>query len=156
MSRDPVNGSWRLTVANGSAAHEFTSDFLVLCVDGGAACCSWQPTSGKLIPRYALRACVDTSIMEYLFVGRPVEEPDDSPQPAPRYLTEGWRWHDYSAGLPAVFGKVHRTHGCMYAPVNGLELAFNRYETLCLKPSPATLKDICRILLRQMAGYSNR
>jgi hypothetical protein len=50
---------------------------------------------------------------------------------------------------------VHPSHECLYIPYNGLELTIKVYEVLCMKPSPSTLKTLCRSLIRNLAGRSN-
>jgi hypothetical protein len=58
--------------------------------------------------------------------------------------------------IPHLFGKVHVSHKCLYAPFNKLELIFSDYEILCLKPSPNKLSILCRELIRSLAKNSNK
>ena len=54
-----------------------------------------------------------------------------------------------------MFGKVHLSHECLYAPYNKHELIFSEYEILCLKPTPTSLKILNRELIRRLTRYSN-
>ncbi len=54
-----------------------------------------------------------------------------------------------------MFGKVHLSHECLYAPYNTHELIFSEYEILCLKPTATSLKILNRELIRSLTRYSN-
>ncbi|CAF1091994.1 unnamed protein product [Brachionus calyciflorus] len=43
----------------------------------------------------------------------------------------------------------------MLIPFKNYELNYKTYDILCLKPSPACLKNLCRLELRKLLGHSN-
>jgi hypothetical protein len=67
---------------------------------------------------------------------------------------ENNKWVEYQH-MPPAFGKVHISHKCLYAPINNLEIRFTNYHILTLKPSPSSLKHLCRILIRNLMNHSN-
>lgn len=67
---------------------------------------------------------------------------------------ENGSWKEYDHLGPA-FGKVHISHKCLYAPINELEMQFTKYRILALKPSPCSLKNLCRISIRILMSNSN-
>lgn len=99
------------------------------------------------IPKYALRAAIDEFTREYFYVGR------NRLDAKPKYYRNGV--FEFNEPLSNLFGKVHVTHSCLYAPLNDLELIFDDYEILCMRPTPNKLKIISRELVRKLAKYSN-
>ena len=71
-----------------------------------------------------------------------------------KYFTEN-RFNWFNETVSDLFGKVHVTYHCLYAPFYDLELMFNEYEILCLKPTPNSLKITTKELVRSMANNSN-
>ena len=55
-------------------------------------------------------------------------------------------------------GSVSYNHG-LFAPLNDefrhLELRFRNFKILCLRPSPAPLKVLCRSVIRLLTNHSN-
>ena len=51
---------------------------------------------------------------------------------------------------------MSKAYKLMYAPIQNLEVGFDQFETLCLKPSPAPLKALCRTVVRTYANYSQQ
>jgi hypothetical protein len=142
-----MDGEWVLEVSHGSTVHKITNDFLVLCLDDPNSF-KWIETEYDQVPKYAFQAAIDEFSNEYFFVGR------NSVNYQPRYYSEeGWR--SFNENVRNVFGKVHIGHRCMYAPLNNLELAFTKYEILCLIPSPSSLKTLCCLEIRKALNHSN-
>jgi len=92
-------------------------------------------SKANLIPKYALRGAIDEFTNEYFHVGRSI--PDDT-EIICSYCDVG-RWGYYNSDItrfnetiPHLFGKVHVSHKCLYAPFNKLELIFSDYEILLI------------------------
>ena len=144
-----LNGEWQLRVPHGSAVTEFKRDFLVLCIQDPQSF-QWVRSKNKQIPKYALRGANDEFTNEYFYIGKTIREAHIQP----KYYRG--TWVVLNEETPLLFGKVHTGHECLYVAHNGLELAFNEYDVLCMKPSPASLKILCRLRVRAMAHHSNR
>ena len=56
--------------------------------------------------------------------------------------------------MPKTFGKVKQSYKLLFAPTKSMELGFDQFETLCLKASPASLKELCRQVVRSSLNYS--
>ena len=112
-------------------------------------------SKANLIPKYALRGAIDEFTNEYFHVGRSI--PDDT-EIICSYCDVGRYYNStrFNETIPHLFGKVHVSHKCLYAPFNKLELIFSDYEILCLKPSPNKLSILCRELIRSLAKNSNK
>lgn len=146
------NDGWQLHVPHSSTVTELHQDFLVLCIDDPESF-EWMNTTSSLIPRFALRACVDRLTNEYFYVGR--AHTNHQPCPTPEHMNQ-MSWRPYKEILPYRFGKVHPSHRVLYVPFNKLELAFKCYDILCLKPSPSPLRILCRTRIRKLLDNSSK
>ena len=146
-----LNGQWELQVPHSSNVFKIQKDFLVLCIDDPNSF-EWVSTQKSNIPKYALRACIDRLTNEYFYVGR-VHHHFNCP--VPECFQGATTWTKFNEPLPVRFGKVHVTHKAMYVPFNNLELAFSCYDTLCLKPSPSSLRILCRLRVRTLLDFSS-
>jgi len=100
-----------------------------------------------------LRAAIDENTNEYFYVGRPLSQRLNRPT-----VWSVWnsQFGNFNEPVPnELFGKVHLSHECLYAPFNNHELAYREYEILCLKPTPTSLKILNRELIRRLTNYSN-
>lgn len=68
----------------------------------------WEFASGGALPEGAV-SCGQTADGELLYVGRALHQGTQTP------------------------GKVQVSHGCLYIPFDGAEVAVSEYEVLCLK-----------------------
>jgi hypothetical protein len=153
VSKNLTNNDWQLSVSYSSAVHVIKDDFLVLNIEDPRAF-EWRTTTYDNIPNNGLRGAIDESANEYLYIGRTIVGPngDDSSPKSYRWPN----WIDFNEPLPHMFGKVHRSHKCLYVPVNELELNVKKYDILCLLPSAASLKCLCRLKIRQITQNNNK
>ena len=144
-----VNGEWELKVSHGSSVIVIKRDFLVLCISDPDSF-EWIRTQNDMIPKYAIRGANDQFSKEYFYIGRTIRES----QIKAKYYNGSL--NVLNEIIPHLFGKVHVGHKVLYAPHNNLELVFSDYETLCLKPAPASLKILARLKIRTMLNNSNK
>jgi hypothetical protein len=144
-----LNGEWELRVPHGSSVKIYKKDFLTLCISDPDSF-NWVRSKNGLIPRYALRGANDVNSREYFYIGRTIQDVHVKGQ----HYSESWS--DFNEMTPKLFGKIHVGHKLLYVPHNSLELAFSEYEALCLKPSPAPLKILARLKIRNMLDNSNK
>lgn len=62
---------------------------------------------------------------------------------------------EFSEPIPARFGKVHVSHQCLYIGFNNIEVKFDEYDVLCLRPTPAPLSILARCYIRELLAHSN-
>lgn len=146
-----LNGDWELTVSHASTSHVIKNKFLVLYIEDPESY-HWVRTTRQNIPRFALRGCIDRLTREYFYIGK---TPIDDHQTRPSIFQNGRVWVPFEETVPNLFGKVHVSHQCLYVGFNKLELTFNTYDILCLKPSPSSLKILARSYLRSWFKHSN-
>lgn len=150
--KNKVNKEWQLNVSYGSSAIQMKDNFLVLSIED-ADSFQWITTQKANIPIYALRGCIDQQTNEYFYIGKTSFE---SENPSTYNLSNNvWNLYENRSRIPLLFGKVHTGHELMYAPYDGVELAYKIYDILCLKPSPSKLKNLCRWELRNLLNHSN-
>ena len=65
-------------------------------------------------------------------------------------------WYQIGDKVQKTFGKVKKSYKLLFAPSRNMELGFDQFETLCLKASPASLKVLCRSVVRSTLNYSQR
>lgn len=144
-----LDNQWHLSVPHASTVFEIKKDFLVLSIEDPDSF-EWIKTIGDDIPKYALRGCIDINTNEYFYIGKTSQDTE-----MPEYY-QNFVWNKFrESTLPKLFGKIHPTHKCFYAPFNKLELSFSTYDILCLKPSPANLKILARLEIRNILNHSN-
>jgi hypothetical protein len=154
VRKSDSSGQWQLVVPHSSTTFTIKNDFLVLSIEDTRSF-QWRRTSKSEIPKYALRGCIDRLTNEYFYVGRTRPQDENNDENGPNYYRYGQSWVRFRERVPSLFGKVHVSHACMYAPYDNLELSFKHYDVLCLRPSPASLKQLCRCTLRELFQHSN-
>lgn len=118
------NKKWTLVVSWDSRTYEFNENFLVLNLNDEKYY-EWKLSSLGDVPKYALRGAVENNISEFLYIGKTVD--------------------NYK------FGKIHVSLKVLYvASFDNKELSHEEYQVLCLKPSPTSLKNLCRLKLRSI------
>ncbi|RNA30369.1 hypothetical protein BpHYR1_047332, partial [Brachionus plicatilis] len=143
------NKEWQLNVPHGSTTIQINKNFLVLSIEDPTTF-QWITTKKANIPIYALRGCIDRQTNEYFYIGKTSFESEN-----PSFYNNGWNAYENPSRVPVLFGKVHPGHQVMYTPFDGLELAYDIYDILCLKPSPSRLRNLCRWELRSLLDHSN-
>lgn len=159
--RNILTGLWELHVSHASAHVVIRNDFFVLTIDDPSAF-EWKATRRGEVPAMALRGCIDRFTSEYFYIGKVIvggESRDESGGQEntmkPRYFVNNSQWLTFNETVPPRFGKVHVGHKCLYVGFNNMELSFQRYDVLCLRPTPAPLSILTRIVLRQLCQHSN-
>lgn len=152
IKKNKTNNEWQLNVSHGSNAIQIKDNFLILSLEDTQSF-QWVTTQKANIPSYALRGCIDQQTNEYFYIGRTSFESENPYIYSPS--TNVWNAYENPSGIPALFGKVHTSHQLMYVAYNGLEIAYETYDILCLKPSPSKLKNFCRWELRNLLKHSN-
>lgn len=147
--KNSITKEWQLNVPHGTNTVTINRNFLVLSIEDPASF-QWITTKKANIPIYALRGCIDRQTNEYFYIGRTSFESE-----SPSFYNNGWHEYENRSKVPILFGKVHPGHQLMYAPFDGLELAYQTYDILCLNPSPTKLKNLCRWELRKLLSHSN-
>jgi hypothetical protein len=147
-----LTGKWALHVPHSSSVREIKNDFLVLSIEDPGSF-TWTRTKKNILPRYALKACIDRYTNEYFYVGR--IDSAHSQCAKPEFFENGRRWRPFVESVPNRFGKVHLSHKLLYIPYDDLELAYDCYDILCLKPSPNSLKILCRLEIRKLLECSS-
>lgn len=145
------NNEWILNVPHSCTVHTVKDQFLILSIEDKNSF-EWISTQDDQIPKYALRGCIDRFTNEYFYIGKPSFDLN-------RELRVDYydyvNWNRFREPIPNYFGKVHVSHKCLYLPFDKLELRLNKYDILCLKPSPASLKILSRTKLRELLKNSN-
>ena len=50
---------------------------------------------------------------------------------------------------------MHVSHQCLYIGFNNIEIKFDEYDVLCLRPTPAPLSILARCYIRELLAHSN-
>ena len=150
--RNLITGLWELHVSHGGAHLIIQQDFLVLSIEDPNSF-EWKRARKGDIPALALRGCIDRFSNEYFYIGK-VPKLSEAEKIEPKYFRR-FKWLQFAETVPARFGKVHVSHQCLYVGFNNIELAFSDYDILCLRPTPAPLSILSRIILRKICQDSN-
>jgi hypothetical protein len=151
-------GKWKLVITHNGNIYEIEDDFLILNIEDPNAFFwrsnvdyskSIENNFNNDLFKYALRAAVDNSKSEYIFIGRTFSDVLSASRP--KYYSGGWYNIESSA---QCFGKITHNTGLLLAPYKNIELGFDRYQVLCLKATPAPLKILCRSAIRTYLNYS--
>jgi hypothetical protein len=112
----------------------------------------WKTSENGVIPENALRGAADDSAKEFLYIGQLITT---GPDVCSGKVFEWPRWRIVDFPItPSMIGKVHPSHHLLYVPLEGREMAFHRYQILCLRPSTASLKDLSRMHVRKSIQMS--
>ena len=129
-----TNSAGYAYIPYGSVEHQ-VKDYEVLTTDDPQAF-HWVRDKNGNVPQAAVPGGHDRK--ETLFIGRTCTK-----------LSNSRTWDGQQISIRDVdgakrLGKIHCSHGCLYVPYNGKEYIFPKYEVLCFKKSPASLKKLCR------------
>ena len=141
-----LNGNYCLRVPYDSRVFEVREKFVILSIKDEDSF-EWKKEAHGNIPSYALRGSLDNSAKEFLYIGRSL------PNDFKGRCYQNYQWGTFDEPVTSI-GKIHSTHGCLYAPIGNSEVALRDYEVLCLKPSPASLKVLCRLVVRDKIGHN--
>ena len=140
-------GNLILRVPYGSAVYEVKDNFVVLSINDESSF-EWKIDKNGNLPSFALRGSLDNHANEFLYIGRTLL---DAPSGG-KWMDHNGFWNNFEE-IVASIGKIHSSHQCLYAPIGENEVAYNDYEVLCLKPSPASLKVLSRMVIRDKISY---
>jgi hypothetical protein len=77
---------------------------------------------------------------------------NDSDENRPKYYSNAWIC--FEGGLERTFGKLSRSKRLLFIPFRNIEIGCDCFDTLCLKASPASLKTLCRSVIRSGVKHS--
>jgi hypothetical protein len=121
-----LNNEWILRVAYDYQVYVFYSDFMVLSISDPQAY-EWIKMRNKTMPKYALKAALDDKQNEFLYIGRTLD----------------------------LIGTFRKSDNFLYIPLLNNQIFVREFFILCLKPSPTSLKNLCRITIRNSTRRSN-
>lgn len=151
VSKNSATNQWQLTVTYATFAIVIPSNFLVLSIADSNSY-EWKETSQGHIPEFALRGAVDAINGGFLFIGKTI---------ANDTINSGMYFGNGNPRLvktpeESLIGRVFAPHRCIYVALErDKEVAFQDYEVLCMKPSPASLTSLCKLVIRQQLGCSD-
>jgi hypothetical protein len=144
-------GDWQLDIFHKTGIHHIKNDFFVLHLNNSRSYI-WRSilSSDSLpMPTDALRSI--NHCEEYFYIGRTIPKYDfklSDTEPLP---------NNYDDPLRVMFGNIKMDQSkALYLPDNGLIMKIEKYEVLCLLPSPTSLKNLCRLVIREATNNSNR
>ena len=165
------NGIWKLRITFRGQALDLEEDFVVLNipdfnsfywssnVENSNLDLSDFTFNNKDVPNNALKAAVDQIDSRYAYIGRTIERKSDFDvrfsAKRPKYYSNGWCLIDDEKEGQA-FGRIDQAYRLMFAPFKNIEIGHDRFETLCLRASPASLKMLCRSAIRSYVNYSQK
>lgn len=147
---------WEILLPYAGSTTRRADNFKILNIPNRNAF-EWITSSNGDVPEFALRGAMDNDLREYLYIGKVVENFKHEA----RYFSY-YNWHVYSNKIDITFGKIHSSHGSLYAPTlnDNKELNFKNYQVLCLRPLESEkiepLKRLCQSILRRLLNDDNR
>lgn len=120
------NNEWVLRVAYDHEVYDFYTDFMILSISDPKAF-EWIQVKNKTLPKYALRAVLDDRQNEFLYIGRLLDS----------------------------IGTFRKSDNFLHVSIQNTEILQMEFYILCLKPSPASLKSLCRSTIRNFTSHSN-
>ena len=146
VERD-FNGSWKLVVIYNYVIYEIKNDFFILSIKNPNSF-NWIESEFDKIPKYALKAAIDEQNLEFVYIGCTFDDSNGS------YYSDGW--HDIDNQLSGVsIGRYRKNDKALHTVKNGLEFKHLKFKFFCLKPSPTSLKELCKISIRNYTKNTN-
>ena len=143
------NGSWKLILIYNYVIYEIKNDFLILSFKNPNSF-NWVESESDQIPKYALKAGIDEQVLEFVYIGCTVS---DSKYASGHYYFDGW--HEINQISDISLGRYRINDKALHIVTNGLEVKCSKFKILCLKPSPASLKELCKIAIRCYTKKTN-
>ena len=138
------NGIFCLHVSYERSVYILKEDFLVLSIENENSY-EWIRGANGSLPNYALRGSLDNSTKEFMYIGRVLQGSKGT-----YWNQEFQRYSTYTNDLTVSVGKLHPSRNSIHIPITEKVIAFKEYEVLCLKPSPASLIILCRLVIRKI------
>ena len=134
-------------IVNDYGIYEITNEFLVLSIKNPNAY-GWVETEFDQVPKYAFRAAIDEQLLEFVYIGCTISESCNG-----YYYVDGWQEVNHEP--PATVGRYRLNDKALHVVINGFEVKYLKFKIFCLKPSPASLKELCRIAIRNYTKCTN-
>jgi hypothetical protein len=144
-----INGLWKLVVLHDYGIYEIKSDFLVLSIHNPDSY-TWIETELDKIPKYALKAAIDEQLLEFVYIGCTVINYLNG-----YYYYDGWNEVTSYENTENSIGRFRINDKALHVVKNGLEVKYSTFKIFCLKPTPSTLKELCRISIRNYTKNTN-
>ena len=141
-----LNGNYCLRVPYDSRVFEVREKFLILSLKDDDSF-EWKNDANEYIPNYALKGSLHNTTSEIFYIGRSL------PNETSAIRCHNHNWSKCNEPVTSI-GTIDSTHGCLYAPIDDSVVCLLVYEVLCLKPSPASLKVLCRLVVRGKIGHN--
>lgn len=148
---------WKLNLSYDLQVFKVESDFLILNIsDPNAFYWARNKVENSFflfdsrIPKHAYKAALHKVESRYSYIGRVV--PETNNQKRPKFYANSWLMVDET--VSHTFGRVNETHKLLFTPLRDIEIGHDLFEVLCLKPSPASLKTLCQLKIRECIDYS--
>lgn len=139
--------AWKLQALINGRVTDLTRDFLVLNIPDSNLI-EWKTDLKSF--NYAYRAAFNHKSVKSEFVGKSKTNTDLKDQLI--FYSNSWIYID-SIAKPE-FGKINDTNNLLFTFWKEIEIGHDQFEVLCLKPSPASLKTLCQLKIRQAIDHN--
>lgn len=168
--------TWILRITHNGHSHDIEDEFLVLYIEDPNSY-FWSSSHDsnifqehvvtfpkETVPSFALRAAYNSVDQKYNYIGRIVtsgshsntEQTQQSLSQRPKFYANAWVYFDDGGGgqneLKSIFGRIGRSQRLIFVSYRNLEVGMDHFETLCVRPSPVSLKTLCRSVVRSNLG----
>ncbi|CAF0781533.1 unnamed protein product [Brachionus calyciflorus] len=152
-----VEKKWKLKTTFKGRSYEISDEFLILNIKDVNSI-FWKSINmmnnfEQKIPKYALKVSFDSSEHHYMYAGRLKEDNSNTDCSIIYYSNAMLRINEK---FDSFFGKISPTTKLLFSQYQDLEIGHFSYEILCLKPSPASLKALCKSSIRKYLNYSQK
>jgi hypothetical protein len=70
----------------------------------------------------------------------------------PKFYANSWLLFDEPG--TSTYGRINLTYNMLFTAWHGIEIGHDRFEVLCLKPTPASLKTLSQLKIRESIDFS--
>jgi hypothetical protein len=149
------NDAWKLRVTFNGIEFIIEEDFLILSIPNLNAF-EWRANkteqmgyflNDSKIPKYAFKAALHKFDTKYSYIGRSFVD-----EGRPKFYANSWLLFDDQK--TSSYGRINETYNMLFTAWHGIEIGHDRFEVLCLKPSPASLKTLSQLKIRESIDFS--